>query len=99
MDLNNFNNKFPSWENQYKNIQKQKSIQQNIIIKSMFSEKYPNIEFNDLTKQTDNCLTNDGCIHYLDQTTNKVYSFNYIKNQWIEHRESYQERLMNMFVT
>lgn len=97
MDLEHFNNNFPSLENEFKNIQKQNALQQKLIIQSIFSATYPDVEFDDLIKQPNDCLTDDGCTHYLDRNTNKIYSFNYIRNKWIEKSEMYQRELIKFF--
>jgi len=50
---------------------------------SLFQEKYPDLSFCDLKKQTDYCSTDDGCIYYKHTLKNNIYSWNYILKKWI----------------
>ena len=65
-------------------------------IKKLFEKKY-NFSFEKLKKQSENYLTDDGCIHYIDIQTNEIYSFNFIEDQWMQHDKNYQNSLLKNF--
>lgn len=89
MNIDTFNAAFPSYEKTFleeKKIQKQNEKQTEENKRRIkFMEQFRNIFFNDLKKQTDNIITNDGCIHYKHIYTGKIYSwvFRSNKNEWI----------------
>lgn len=58
---------------------------------------YPTVNFNDLEKQNDNCMTDDGCIHYKTKNNN-IYSWNNILNKWQQPNEQGQRDLLKLFV-
>ncbi len=95
MNIDNFNKNFPSWENEFKKQEDNNKKEEIKIIK--FTEKYPKLLFNDLKKQNNNYSTDDGCIHYLHQYNNQVYSYNFIDNEWMQHGKKYQQSLMDLF--
>ena len=88
MNIDAFNAAFPSFEKTFleeEKIRKQneKEMEENKR-RIKFIEQFPNISFNDLKKQNDNIITNDGCLHYKHIYTEKIYSwiFRSNKNEW-----------------
>jgi hypothetical protein len=84
-----------NFEQRYKLEQKQdqKEKEELKIIQNTFAKQYPNLSFSDLQKQNDNYSTDDGCIHYKHKPTNKMFSWNYIENEW----EDGHKLLNNLF--
>lgn len=59
---------------------------------------YPSVNWINLKKQRSDMFTKDGCIHYLDTKSNKIYSYNSIENRgWMQHSYKYQQSLMHLF--
>jgi hypothetical protein len=89
MNIDAFNAAFPSFEKTFleeEKIRKQneKELEENKR-RIKFMEQFPeNILFNDLKKQKDNIITNDGCVHYQHIYNGKIYSwmFRSNKNEW-----------------
>jgi hypothetical protein len=50
-------------------------------IRREFSKTFPNQKWQNLQKQHDRCLTDDGCIYYKTKT-NVLYSWNTIAGAW-----------------
>lgn len=99
MEFNHDN--FPSWEKQY-NLKQQ--IKENeakkkseILQKNKLQELYPCILFTQLKKQNDDYETDDGCTHYKDMVTGQIFSWDFIENIWMQHNDSYQNSLMDLF--
>ncbi len=97
MNIQAFNDGFPSWEKQYFSLQKKvkKEEKQSRIIQ--FSKEYPTVNFTDLIQQNGTSMTDDGCIHYKNKITKEIYSWNFIKNKWEQHNKSYQNGLLKLF--
>lgn len=53
---------------------------------------YPTVLISKLIEQRDDLGTDDGCIHFMDKETKKVYSWNYLESEW-EYQEKCQEEL------
>ncbi len=98
---NNEQNNYLNFEQQYllENSKKKEMEyeKEQTIIKNNFIKQYPNLSFYDLEKQNNNYSTDDGCIHYKHKLTNKIYSWNFIDNEWEEHDEKYQIGLYDLF--
>jgi hypothetical protein len=106
MNFNNteFNKIFPNFEKQFQEEMlktiKQKEKQEFIFLKNKFITQYPNISFHLLQKQNDNYSTNDECIHYKHNISNKIYSWNYIEKVWIDKKDDnneYNHSLIDLF--
>lgn len=95
MDLDTFNGNFPSFEKEYYNMQINQD--ENLVKKTKFNKKYPQVGYFRLMRQIWNKTSDDGCIHYRDILTGNVYSWNFIKNDWTNHSKNYQMSLGNMF--
>ncbi len=95
-DINEFNSNFPSFEKQFNQIKINKQIKCERELEHAFNEKYKNLSYDDLIHQNNNILTNDGCRHYYHPNGN-VYSYNYIKKEWMEHSLIYQSKLLKLF--
>ena len=91
---------FPSWEKQCKLQQQIKNDENNkkleLLKKDKLKHQYPEIEWTQLKIQNDNYSTDDNCIHYKNTETMQVYSW-YCDKKWIQHNESYQNSLMDLF--
>ena len=57
-----------------------------------FKIAFPGISLGKLIEQREDLGTDDGCIHFMDKETKKVYSWNYLENEW-EFQEKCQEEL------
>lgn len=57
-----------------------------------FKIAFPGISLGKLIEQRDDLGTDDGCIHFMDKESKKVYSWNYIEGEW-EYQEECQEEL------
>jgi hypothetical protein len=79
-----------NFEQQYKIQQRKKQDDKEMIIKESFNKKYPELCFDDLQKQNSNYMTNDGCIHYKHNESNKIFSWNFIKNEWKENNSMHK---------
>ncbi len=66
-------------------------------MQNKFNEQYPTLVFTNLIKQNDNYSTDDGCIHYKYNITNKIYSWNFVEDEWEEQEDDYQQSLMDLF--
>lgn len=44
--------------------------------------QFPGVSWTNLKTQKNNCRTDDGCIHYLDMSTNTVYSWELYSKKW-----------------
>ena len=64
-----------------------------------FCRSFPDITNNiiELTKQNDSFLTDDGCIHYIDRNTNKIYSWEFMKNIWFQNKSLTNEDIECLF--
>jgi hypothetical protein len=59
-----------------------------------FTQAYPTLHWEDLQYQNEELSTNDGCIHFLHKSTQRIYSWKFLNHQWIEMDNSYQQSLM-----
>ncbi len=64
-----------------------------------FCRAFPDITNNiiELTKQNDSFLTDDGCIHYIDRNTNKIYSWEFTNNIWFQNKSLTNEDIECLF--
>jgi hypothetical protein len=51
----------------------------------------------ELTKQNNSFLTDDGCIHYIDRNTNKIYSWEFMENEWSQNTSLTNEDIECLF--
>ncbi len=88
MNIDAFNANFSSYEKTFLEQQQRQKLLENRKIdeqrQNKLLEQFPNISFNDLKKQKDNIITNDGCVHYKHNNTGEIYSwvFKSNKNEW-----------------
>lgn len=86
-----FNDQFPSWEKEYNKLQNEKKIAKDEQDKQFrmveFQKAYPTLSFNDLKLQNDNYSTDDGCVHYKHVINSRIYSWNYMENEWEQNWE------------
>lgn len=99
MNIDEFNKNFPSFEKQCKTLNEHQQkisqeILQNIQI-AQLSNCFPDVSWNNLQKQNTNIMTNDMCIHYLDTTTNLIYSWNFYFENWYQKN---QKDLIKLFI-
>ena len=67
-----------------------------ITIRKLFEQTFPNVLFNCLIEQKNNIMTDDGCIHFKNPITGTIYSFNYLKNKFIQPNKHSQTYLNEM---
>lgn len=101
MDIKEFNKNFPSYENQYNTYKhKQEKLLQETLVNQQItklSNNYPNVSWENLQKQNEYLRTDDGCTHYIDTTTDEIYSWNFIDEEWTQHNADYQSALLDLF--
>jgi hypothetical protein len=105
MNFNSVFDNFPSWEKQFKQIQENDRQNTENNRRNEFVKKYPNINFDNLinlrslqTNDGEIIMTNDGCDHYVDKKTNKIYSYDYHFNKcWRILPQSSQDELLNIY--
>jgi hypothetical protein len=57
-----------------------------------FKKVFPSVPINRLIEQREDIGTDDGCIHFMDKETKRVYSWNYLEGEW-EYQEKCQDEL------
>lgn len=65
-----------------------------------FNEKFPEVSTCVLLKQNCSFVTNDNSIHYINNQTNKIYSWNYIDNKWFlnTYLNNYIDELFDSYI-
>lgn len=96
---------FPSWEKQFKQIQEndKQAVENNR--RNEFVKKYPDVNFDNLfnlksLKTSDGhiSMTRDGCDHYVDKTTNIVYSYDFHFNKcWKNLSKKNNDEILNIY--
>ena len=64
-----------------------------------FSKLYPDVPIKRLIDQREDLGTDDGCIHFMDKETKKIYSWNYLENKWEFQEKSQKELRETLFLT
>lgn len=88
---------FPSWENEYKEMQQRSKNEAEHKMIAEFSKTYPTLSFNDLKKQKPGCFTNDGCSHYQHMNNKQIYSWLFRENKWLQVGIEHQKKLTHLF--
>jgi hypothetical protein len=101
MDIEEFNKNFPSFEKQYNTYKHKQAKLEKETLKNQqiikLSNNFPNVSWENLQKQNKDLSTDDGCTHYIDTSTNEIYSWNFIDEEWIQHNINYQKSLFDLF--
>jgi CRISPR/Cas system-associated protein endoribonuclease Cas2 len=63
-----------------------------------FKTVFPGVSVKKLINQRHDIGTDDGCIHFMDIETKKVYSWNYLENEWEFQEKSQEELRKTLFV-
>jgi hypothetical protein len=98
--MEEFHKNFPSYEKEYYREEKQSIKEGEEYRKGLFFpivSWFRTISWDNLEKQSSDFMTDDGCIHYKDIFTNKIYSWHLSKKKWIVHSKKYQGSLLELF--
>jgi len=95
--MEEFHRNFPSFEKEYYRIENQQLKDAETYRKNMFHLQHPFVRWGNLQSQSDTIMTDDGCIHYRHKITNKIYSWNFSSNKWIQTKKGYQNSLLSLF--
>lgn len=94
-------NTYLTWEQRYNleqnNKQKEADEKHNIKIKNSFIKQFPDLSFDDLQKQNNIYLTEDGCTHYKHKTTNQIFSWNIVHEIWENNHTLGNESMSLLF--
>jgi hypothetical protein len=63
-----------------------------------FKKGFPMVPISRLIEQRYDIGTDDGCIHFMDKETMRVYSWNYLENNWEYQEKSQDELRKTLFV-
>lgn len=95
MSKNNKN--FLNWTNEYKKQIKELNKNKERTLQIEFTNTYPDLLFSNLKIQNNYYSSKDGFVHYMDTSTNKIYSWCSFNKIWIEYDNKYQESLLDLF--